>query len=468
MKREEFIERSKKVHKDNLGYDNVPDIEIYQRDKVKLYCKPCDTYFDQNVQSNFVGKRHVGCKLSSESKHNLDTFLSKAKQIHGDKYGYDKVVFVNNYTPVEILCKKCNTYYLQKPIHHASGSGHKPCTLFVNTKTTEQFINEAKAIHGDRYDYSKVDYVNAEKKVIIICPDHGEFLQTPHSHLKGCRCHTCARLSHKDKVSRSHDEFIKLAKEVHGDKYDYSKTKYTTTYNMVTITCPVHGDFEQRADGHLKYGCQKCAVESITYDTETFIKKAKLRHGNKYNYSKTNYTYSKCHVIITCPKHGDFKQIANEHLCRTGCPVCSSSRGEKLLYIILKNNNIDFVQQYKLGNTNYRYDFYLPELDTLIEYDGIQHFEPVEYFGGMSRFLEVKANDELKNTLALTHNKKLLRVHYKNITNLKDVLSGKIRQYIKYCRDGKYFKSFLEYSQYFKLPGDAKPNDHNMYLFKLK
>lgn len=468
MKREEFIERSKKVHNDNLGYDNVPDIEIYQRDKVNLYCKRCDVHFEQNVQANFVGKRHNGCKLLIESKHNLDTFRSKAKQVHGDNYGYDKVVFVNNDTPVTILCNNCGKYYEQKPSIHTAGSGHKPCTLYKNTKTTEQFKSEARAIHGDRYDYSKVLYEHTEKKVIIICRIHGEFTQTPHSHLKGYGCYQCGRLSHKDKVTRTEDEFLKLAKEVHGDKYDYSKINYTTMDNKIIIGCPIHGKFKQRASGHLKYGCARCGTDAITYTTESFIKKANLRHNNKYDYSKTIYTHSKSPVIITCPKHGDFKQIANEHLCRTGCPVCSSSRGEKLLYRILKNNNIDFVRQYKLGNTNYRYDFYLPELDTLIEYDGIQHFEPVEYFGGMSRFLEVKANDELKNTLALTHNKKLLRVHYKNITNLKDVLSGKIRHYIKYCRDGKYFKSFLEYSQYFKLPGDAKPNEHKQYLFKLK
>jgi len=241
-------------------------------------------------------------------------------------------------------------------------------------------------------------------------------------------------------------------------------------YNMVTITCPVHGDFEVRASGHLIYGCQKCGVENTKYDTETFIKKAKEIHGDKYDYSKTNYVHSLKPVIVTCKKHGDFSVVAGEHIRErgAGCSICISSTGERGIAKILKRNNVKFVEQFRFNGTRYRYDFYLPELNVLVEYDGQLHYIAVDYFGGVKTLERIQHNDNIKNALASSYNIPLVRIGYMNFNMLENTLTNKIRRYIKYCRDGKYFKSFLEYSQYFKLPGDAKPNEHKMYLFKLK
>lgn len=125
--------------------------------------------------------------------------------------------------------------------------------------TTTQFIAKAKAIHGDKYDYSLVEYIRNCTKVKIICKVHGVFEQTPLNHLMGKGCAKCYRPN----ASINNDEFIAKAREIHNDKYDYSKTQYTQMAKHITITCHKHGDFSMRAQCHLKgQGCPKCKTET--------------------------------------------------------------------------------------------------------------------------------------------------------------------------------------------------------------
>ena len=126
--------------------------------------------------------------------------------------------------------------------------------------TTEQFIEKAKQIHGNKYDYSKVEYVNNHTKVCIICPEHGEFWQTPNSHLNGNGCSSCKGLK---KLTTK--EFIERAKQVHGNKYDYSKTIYVNKRTKVCIICPIHGEFYQTPHNHVyqKQGCPECGKNML-------------------------------------------------------------------------------------------------------------------------------------------------------------------------------------------------------------
>ena len=138
---------------------------------------------------------------------------------------------------------------------------------------TESFITKAKEVHGDKYDYSKVEYVNNSTKVCIICPIHGEFWQIPNNHLSGNGCNKC---SGNDKLNT--ESFITKAKEVHGDKYDYSKVEYINARTKVCIICPVHGEIMIIPNKHLKgYGCNKCKI-SGKLTKEEFIIKAKEIH----------------------------------------------------------------------------------------------------------------------------------------------------------------------------------------------
>lgn len=216
--------------------------------------------------------------------------------------------------------------------------------------TTEQFITKAMLIHGDKYDYSKVDYVNNSIKVIIICKEHGEFEQKPANHLKGANCRKCTGT-----LKLSLNEFISNANSVHNYKYDYSKTVYTVSKNKVTITCPIHGDFEQKANHHLQgHGCSYCGGSNIS-NTKEFIEKANKVHNNKYDYSLVEYKNSKSKITIICPIHGEFQQTPISHIKGSGCASCMAcgfdiNKPAYLYYLKVTTNDNQIL--YKIGITN--------------------------------------------------------------------------------------------------------------------
>jgi len=184
--------------------------------------------------------------------------------------------------------------------------------------TTEEWIEKARFVHGDRYDYSKVEYKKAREKACIICSTHGEFKQIPDSHLRGQGCPKCAIQKQIERQSSNTEEFIEKAKQVHGDIYNYSKVEYINNREKVCIICPIHGEFLQTPSKHLSGGCQKCgfvkSANSFRNTTENFIEKAKKTHGDKYNYEKVHYINLKEKVCIICPIHGEFEQIPISHL----------------------------------------------------------------------------------------------------------------------------------------------------------
>ncbi|BDH16414.1 MAG: hypothetical protein [Bacteriophage sp.] len=187
--------------------------------------------------------------------------------------------------------------------------------------TTEEFINKAKAVHGNKYDYSKVNYKNRSTNVTIICPEHGEFEQRPGNHVYNrANCPDC---SGNKKLTT--EEFINKAKEIHGNKYDYSKANYKNSSTSITIICPEHGEFKQTAGNHIythtKNGCPECGG-SKPLNTKKFIKRANAIHNNKYSYKKTKYVNNRTKVIITCSEHGEFEQGPHRHLVGDGCPKC--------------------------------------------------------------------------------------------------------------------------------------------------
>lgn len=136
-------------------------------------------------------------------------------------------------------------------------------------KTTEEFIEEAKKIHSNKFDYSKVDYKNAKTKVCIICPKHGEFWQTPHGHLRGYGCSKCRDEKSAKSKTKTTQDFINESSLIHNNKYSYNKTIYKDCKTKVIITCPIHGDFEQTPDNHLQgKGCKKCSLKLRTKYTK--------------------------------------------------------------------------------------------------------------------------------------------------------------------------------------------------------
>lgn len=291
--------------------------------------------------------------------------------------------------------------------------------------TREDFIQKAILIHGLLYDYSKVIYINNWTKVCIICPIHGEFWQTPSNHLQGTKCKICAEINRAKSRLLTTEIFIKKALDLHGNKNDYSKTNYINSFTKVCVTCLIdgHGDFWVTPNNHLHgIGCKKCAAIKIGNLTrltlEQFIEKANAVHNYKYNYSRVVYTNALTKIIIICPIHGEFKQKPGDHLQGQGCPACRASKGEKTIAEILDKHNIIYKREFKLPNYNFEYDFYLPELNILIEFHGIQHYKAINYFGGEESLRYTKQCDAFKRSLAREYNIKLLEFNYKHLKQL--------------------------------------------------
>ena len=186
--------------------------------------------------------------------------------------------------------------------------------------TQEEFINKCSLKHSNKYDYSKIKYINLRTNVIIICPIHSEFVQSANSHIQGRGCSKCGKL-------KTNNVFIKEATQVHGDFYIYNKVEYKGHHKEVTLECRFHGDFEQTPSSHLRgSGCPRCATikraDSKTKTTEQFIKEAKQVHNNKYLYINTNYIGALDNIEIECIEHGVFYQSASNHLRGNGCPSC--------------------------------------------------------------------------------------------------------------------------------------------------
>ena len=345
---------------------------------------------------------------------NKEKFINKCFLKFGNKFDYSKVEYKNNETKVCIICSEHGPFWITPHNFLRTTCGCPMC--YKQTRkpqtalTTEEFINRAKVIHGDKYDYSKVEYKNSFTKVCIICPEHGPFWTKPSSHLRGCNCKKCSI----QELTLTTEEFINRAKVIHGDKYDYSKVEYKNGNEKVCIICPEHGPFLQMPFKHLSgSGCYKCGlismIKSNTSNAEEFIKKAKEVHGNKYDYSKVEYkgaTWDK--VCIICPEHGPFWQTPCNHLHGDRCPSCNISKLEETIIKFLTNNNIKYEHEKKfnwLGKQ--RLDFYLPEYNVAIECQGNQHFKSIEYFGGNKSLNYQIKNDIKKFTKCLEHNIKL-------------------------------------------------------------
>jgi len=233
------------------------------------------------------------------------------------------------------------------------------------------------------------------------------------------------------------EEFIIKARKLHGNKFGYDLVEYNNSKIKVKIICSKHGIFEQRPNDHLTgYGCKKCQYEKTSkmnkFTNDIFIDKARQIHNNTYNYSLVEYDGYDNKVIIICFKHGKFKQSPHAHLRGAGCPVCKESRGEKLITNFLNKNDIKFKRQVTfdglIGDVNpLVFDFYLPEHKMMIEFDGIQHFKSIKFFGGTKQLLKQKEYDKKKIQFAVNNGYKLLKLSYNIISYLEEALECELK-----------------------------------------
>ena len=291
-------------------------------------------------------------------KLTTDDFIERARKVHGDKYIYDEVDMNNRDEKgrIPIICPIHGKFW-QAPNDHLKGKGCKKCHFEklskIKSKSKEQFEKEARAIHGDKYDYSKVVYINSGTKVCIICPTHGEFWMAPANHIYGNKqgCPKCRIEKIKKALTMSFDEFYDKAIKVHGVKFVYDEDTYSHT-------------------------------------------KEKMR--------------------IFCPRHGEFWQRPNDHLMGRGCPFCRESSMERDVSLFLKRNNRNFIKQCRKDNLDWlgrqSLDFYIPSFKIAIECQGEQHYKEKKIWDKEGRnSLEHRIElDERKLTLCEEHGVKLL------------------------------------------------------------
>lgn len=197
-------------------------------------------------------------------------------------------------------------------------------------KSTNQFISEAKSIHGDWYDYSKTDYQGAGTKVTITCPVHGDFYQSPGSHIAGYKCRKCGLNQQSQSSRMTFDDFLVKANDRHNGFYGYDESSWTKSTGDVSVICPHHGTFKVQAFSHYTtgLGCPKCSKRP-SVDTQIFIERARKKCYPNHDYSRTIYESSGKKLTITCTIHGDYRQIAFDHYRYPGCQKCRYIKSAK-------------------------------------------------------------------------------------------------------------------------------------------
>lgn len=314
-------------------------------------------------------------------------FIIDAHKIHNDIYDYNRSIYTGCKNKILIGCKKHGEFN-QTADDHLCGKGCKKCAneklSMLKTINISHFLTKCKIIHGSKYDYSKVIYRHNQIKIIIICPTHGTFLQTPNNHLSGSGCPQCAGNNFKKNCG----EFIDDAIKIHGDKYDYSHSRYLTAWNKITIKCNFCNKiFEQIPHIHLRgSGCPHCSTrissEKRSSNTTEFISKAIKFHGDKFNYDRVIYKRADKKVNIVCKIHGEFSQRPNNHLIGQGCPKC---KFEKCSGILSSKKEGEFLDYIKIGErskfiSGYIVDGYDPLTNTIYEFLGdYWHGNPLKY-----------------------------------------------------------------------------------------
>jgi len=281
-----------------------------------------------------------------------------------------------------------------------------------------KFFNDVRLLNLDGlYNYDYVNYVNNRTKIKIKCRKHKIiFEQIPYEHLKlHVSCPYCLK-----RKKMNNETFIEKSIKIHFNEFDYSLVNYVNSKTKVDIICKEHGIFHQMPYLHLQnHGCPFCRIDYFY----KFINNANIIHSNKYDYSTVDYINAINKVKIICPEHGIFLQSPMNHLRGFGCQICNESKGENLLSGILNSLKINFEKQKIFENCKDKrglpFDFYLPEHNLCVEYDGRHHHYSIDIWGGQEKLEYIQRHDKIKNEYCDKNNIKLIRIKYN--TNIKKI-----------------------------------------------
>lgn len=336
-------------------------------------------------------------------KWNTGVFIEQAKEVHGDRYDYSKVTYESAIKKITIACKEHGEFQQAPTKHLSSGHGCPTCGVQKCAKAItvpfEEFVVRARAKHGDKFQYIQSSYTGIRDKLKLICQVHGEVEMSGISHcISKTGCPKCRFTSQAQSKTITHEEFLQKSKELHGDKYDYSKSIYENGKTYIIIICKVHGEFQQKGNKHMSgAGCRKCAddkhANKLRKTTEDYIAEAKATWGDLYDYSLVKYTHIHNKVQIIYKVHGIFEKIAGDHIkARQGCQQCKPKKHSKLgiewlNYMKVRDNcsiqhneNSERDGEHRIKNSLYHADGYCDETNTIYEFYGSYwHGDPKIY-----------------------------------------------------------------------------------------
>ena len=340
---EEFIAKARKIHGDLYDYSMTEYVKTDEN--VEIGCLVFDHGIFPMTPSNHTHKTNPqGCpqcgreKAAKSRTVSNEEFKRRVREIHGDEYDLSVTVYNGARKDVSLICRKHGLFTLKAmDITGEKKSGCRLCGIERRGRarriSKEEFLRRAEKVHGNKFDYSEIEYVDLNTKIRIVCQFHGPFDQTPEKHLVSD--YGCFDCSYEQRWERRKDRvttevFIRRAQKKHGLRFDYSLAEYIHTNTEVEIICPDHGLFSQSPANHLnnRFGCGKCAAAAgfgyIKWTTTEFIEKARLIHGDWYDYSLVDYVNSLTDVKIICPDHGPFEQAPSSHInTESGCTGCA-------------------------------------------------------------------------------------------------------------------------------------------------
>lgn len=379
----EFIDKATKIHNNLYTYDNANYVN--NRVKININCAKHGAFLQTpNMHLNGQGCRRCGYENNSIALTKpQNNFVNDAIKIHGNLYIYDNVNYINSDIKVSIKCAKHGDF-LQRPQNHLNGQGCPEC-YGNKKKTVAQFIDQARKIHGNLYNYDEARYFGDSTKINIICLNHGGFLQKPTKHLIGQGCPKCANKKVNKSRTKSQESFVNDVIKIHGNLYAYDNVNYINNHTKINITCSKHGDFLQIPQAHLNgQGCPRCNGNKKK-TTKEFIDEAIKIHGDSYTYNNVQYFNNFTKVNILCKEHGDFLQSPWKHLNGQGCPKCISIVSEKEIEFLNILNIISRQKRFKINKKLIIADGYDPNTKTIYEFYGdFWHAHPT-YHSCLSR-----------------------------------------------------------------------------------
>ncbi len=298
------------------------------------------------------------------------SFIYEANLKHNNKFDYSIIDYKTLKTKIGIICPDHGLFF-QSPAKHLLGQQCPECSINSTRKkqmkSVDKFISEAINVHGDEYDYSKVEYKGNKTKVIIICPIHGEFEQTPDGHLSGRGCKYCGGTAKMDTKS-----FITKANIIHNNEFDYSKVEYVSSLDAVEIICKYGHTFKQSPNNHISkaYGCPICKGH---LNKETFEIKSNAIHDNRYDYSNVKYIDKHTLVELVCYQCGEsFDKTPYQHIDQQqGCSCYKPYTLEDELFDFVNDFDFSIIRNDKTILDGLELDIYIPNKKIAIEFDGL-------------------------------------------------------------------------------------------------